>query len=173
MEWYGLFTRDRVGRGTIHIDAVTLSVLGGIQPGKLKWLTGDALEERRGDDGLLQRLQLLVWPDDPGPWVPPTARVEPNLRDAAVSAFERLDQMDDLLKVAARMGQVSVLTEDGSPYLRFDAEAQEMYDDWRNRLEHRLRSKELATAPAFEAHVAKYRSLMPSLALVFHLLDLS
>src|SRR5256885_651261 len=60
MEWYGLFTRDRVGRGTIHIDAVTLSVLGGIQPGKLKWLTGDALQERRGDDGLLQRLQLLA-----------------------------------------------------------------------------------------------------------------
>lgn len=32
---YGSFTVDRVGRGTTHIDALCLSILGGIQPDKL------------------------------------------------------------------------------------------------------------------------------------------
>lgn len=31
----GSFTYDRIGRGTLHIENVTLSVLGGIQPGPL------------------------------------------------------------------------------------------------------------------------------------------
>jgi Protein of unknown function (DUF3987) len=55
------------------------------------------------------------------------------------------------------------------PALRFEAGAQEVFDAWRNYLEQRLRSEEMA--PALEAHVAKYRSLMPSLALLFELID--
>ena len=34
-----------------------------------------------------------------------------------------------------------------------------------------MRSDELVGTPAFESHIAKYRSLMPSLALLFHLVD--
>jgi hypothetical protein len=32
---------------------------------------------------------------------------------------------------------------------------------------------DVETMPGFEAHISKYRSLMPSLALIFHLLDLA
>src|SRR5690606_1756185 len=57
------------------------------------------------------------------------------------------------------------------PYLRFDAGGQAVWDAWRSELENRLRSDELSSTPAFESHLAKYRSLMPSLALIFHLVD--
>ncbi len=169
----GSFTRDRVSRGTVHIEAVTLSILGGIQPGKLKPFVEDALAGRRNDDGLLQRLQLLVWPEDPGPWNAPTSWLDRDLREQAYQAFARLDEMGDLMRVAARVGQAAQISDEGIPYLRFAPKAQELFDAWRSKLETRLRSKELASTPAFEAHIAKYRSLMPSLALIFHLLALS
>jgi hypothetical protein len=99
--------------------------------------------------------------------------LDKGLRDRAYAAFARLDEMGDLMKVAARLGQSAAISDEGIPYLRFSPEAQELFDAWRSNLEHRLRSKELAKTPAFEAHIAKYRSLMPSLALIFHLLSLA
>lgn len=59
------------------------------------------------------------------------------------------------------------------PTLRLDRDAQALYDQWRAELERRLRSEDLASMPAFAAHLAKYRSLMPSLALLFHLVEVS
>jgi Protein of unknown function (DUF3987) len=55
------------------------------------------------------------------------------------------------------------------PCLRFNQEAQAVFDAWRAVLEHRLRTAD--EHPAFLSHLAKYRSLVPSLALVFHLID--
>jgi hypothetical protein len=51
----------------------------------------------------------------------------------------------------------------------FSDEAQRFFSDWLSRLESRLRSCGLEIC--LESHLAKYRSLMPSLALIFHLLD--
>jgi hypothetical protein len=53
--------------------------------------------------------------------------------------------------------------------VRFSEEAQEVFDQWRDELEIRLRSTELS--PALESHLAKYRSLMPSLALIIQLIE--
>ena len=61
----GAYTYDRIGRGTLHIRAACLSVLGGIQPGPLERYLR-AVFAGRGDDGLLQRFQLAVWPDGGG-----------------------------------------------------------------------------------------------------------
>jgi len=49
------------------------------------------------------------------------------------------------------------------------AAAQELFDGWRADLKHRLRAEE--DHPVLLSHLAKYRSLLPSLALLFHLID--
>jgi putative DNA primase/helicase len=54
------------------------------------------------------------------------------------------------------------LTPEELPFLRFEAEAQELFDGWRADLEHRLRAEE--DHPVLLSHLAKYRSLLPSLA---------
>jgi hypothetical protein len=59
--------------------------------------------------------------------------------------------------------------EEGIPAVWFTGDAQEIFDQWRDELEIRLRSTELP--PALESHLAKYRSLMPSLALIFQLVE--
>jgi len=61
------------------------------------------------------------------------------------------------------------LTPDEVPFLRFGAEAQERFDAWRGDVEQRLRAE--ADHPVWLSHVAKYRSLAPSLALIGHLID--
>lgn len=59
----GRFTYDRIGRGTIDIECCCVSILGGIQPGPLSEYLSGALRGGAADDGLLQRFQLVVWPD--------------------------------------------------------------------------------------------------------------
>lgn len=58
---------DRIGRGTLKIENTTTSIFGGIQPSPLTAYLRGALAIG-GDDGLLQRFQMLVYPDPPKTW---------------------------------------------------------------------------------------------------------
>jgi putative DNA primase/helicase len=54
------YTMDRIGRGSIYVEACCVSMLGGIQPARLRsYLLTDALADGPQNDGLLQRFQLL------------------------------------------------------------------------------------------------------------------
>ena len=63
--WNGTnsFDTDRIGRGTILIPNLCLSVFGGIQPDKLTEYLEQA-SHALGNDGMLQRFQVLVYPDN-------------------------------------------------------------------------------------------------------------
>ncbi|WP_308758184.1 DUF3987 domain-containing protein [Bartonella raoultii] len=63
----GQFTYDRIGRGTIFIPHATLSIIGGIQPSRILPFIRNALHGK-GNDGFLQRFQMLVWPDETKDW---------------------------------------------------------------------------------------------------------
>jgi hypothetical protein len=63
----GSFTYDRIGRGTIYIKSCCLSLIGGIQPSRIASLVNAAVSGEL-DDGLIQRLQLAVYPDDVREW---------------------------------------------------------------------------------------------------------
>jgi uncharacterized protein DUF3987/bifunctional DNA primase/polymerase-like protein len=162
----GSFTYDRIGRGTIHIKNVTLSVLGGIQPGPLSAYLRATLSGGRGDDGLLQRFQLLVYPDVSKQWRNVDRYPDIASKDRVFDVFMKLANLD-----AAEMGAFLPDERDAIPYLRFDEKAQSFFDSWREDLEIELRSDKVEH-PALEAHLSKYRSLMPSLALLFHLIDI-
>lgn len=156
----GSFTVDRIKRGTVDIESATVSVLGGLQPGPLADIVQHSGGRGRGDDGLLQRFQLLAWPDPPLDWRPVDRPPDQIARDRVFDAFKRLDRID-----ARRLG-VEI---DSIPFLRFDDSARSMWVEWRGMLENRLRIG--SESAAFESALAKYRSLVPSLALLCHLVD--
>jgi putative DNA primase/helicase len=159
----GRYTYDRIGRGTIDIEAACVSMIGTIQPSRLAEYVSSAVRGGSGDDGLIQRFQLAVWPDCPSRWQNVDRWPD---SDAKRIAFDAVCLLDDL--VAENVGAVRP-DDDDAPYLRFDRDAQTMFNRWQKQLENRLRSDELP--PALESHLAKYRSLIPSLALLTHLAD--
>jgi hypothetical protein len=146
-------TIDRIGRGTIHVEACCMSMLGGIQPGRLRSYLVEALHDGPGNDGLIQRFQLMVWPDTDSEWTyvdrPPNKGAE--------------DQV-------ARMFRALVGIGGHQPWrFRFAPDAQLLFVEWLTELEGKVRGSELH--PALVSHLSKYRSLMPSLALLFELAD--
>lgn len=162
----GSYTFDRIKRGTVRVPHLCLSVFGGIQPGKLKRYIQDAAGGGEGADGLLQRLQVVVWPESLGAWTNTDRAPDREAWSRARKVFDALAEYD-----AAALGLEP--DEDGRAGLRFSAEAQELFYEWRAELERRVRSGELDHAPAFASHLSKYRSLMPALALLFHLIGLA
>ncbi len=151
------YTFDRIGRGlNLHIDAVCLSVLGGTQPGRLAEYIGQAVRGGTGDDGLIQRFGLLVWPDTSGAWKDVDRWPDSEAKNNAFAVYEHLDNLDG--------------SPDGPPYLRLSADGLEIFRQWRDDLENRLRGGELH--PALESHFAKYRKLIPGLGLIIHLSEL-
>lgn len=159
----GRYTYDRVERGTVEIEAAIVSVLGSIQPGPLNDYLSAAVSNGRGDDGLLQRFQLLVWPDVPRRWRNVDRWPDIEARRRAVEVAMRLDTLDPM------QAGCDHDPHGGIPFLRLDNAAQVLFNQWREQLERRLcRGEE---HPALEAHLAKYRSLVPSLALIFHLVE--
>lgn len=160
----GGFTFDRIGRGTIDIEAACVSILGGIQPGPLSAYMRRVAEGGGDDDGLVQRFQLVVWPDVPTAWLNRDTPPDLEARGRAYSVFERLDRIDPQQTEAECSLGVGE-----PPFLRFSPEAQEIFTEWRTELEHRIRKGD--EPPMIESHLAKYRSLVPSLALLIHLAD--
>ena len=128
----GSFSVDRIGRGSLHVPAVCVSVLGGIQPGPLTTYVTDALEEAEKADGLLQRFQVLVYPDLRG-YDPVDRWPDLEAKNRAYDVFKNLANLG-----AEAFGARA--DEDGEvPYIRFDAEAQEVFDGWRAEFEPRFR----------------------------------
>jgi putative DNA primase/helicase len=142
------FTLDRIGRGTIHVPNCCMSMLGGITPGRLRSYLADALQDGPANDGLIQRFQVLVWPDTDPEWVPVNKPANESAEFEAERIFRRVVELD---------------AENPRRFF-FDDGAQELFWAWLAELEAKVRDNELH--PALISHLAKYRSLMPSLALL-------
>ena len=54
----------------------------------------DALDHRSGDDGLLQRFQIVVWPDSVGEWNNVDRWPDSGARNEAFRIFEALDSLN-------------------------------------------------------------------------------
>ena len=159
----GNFTYDRIGRGTVHIAGVCLSIFGTIQPAPFaRYIRAASTGEDA--DGLMQRFQMLLYPDSV-PFRHVDRHPDTHAQKRALEVFLALDKLD--------VADLSAQTEENSlPYLRFDDEAQDFFDKWWIELE----TQKLRTGmerPVIESHLSKYRSLMPSLALLLHLIDVT
>jgi putative DNA primase/helicase len=147
------FTIDRIARGSVHVPHACISLFGGIQPARLRSYLADALRDGPTNDGLMQRFQLLVWPDAKSEW----------------RYIDRAPDTMALERAAEVYRRVAAMDAEKPLRLQFEDEAQLMFIAWLTDLETRARKDD--TSPVMQAHLAKYRSLMPTLALLFSLAD--
>lgn len=110
-------------------------------------------KKRLQHDGLFQRFQVLVYPDVLKEWRYVDRAGNQAAESAARQIYHRLALMDVDLPI----------------HLRFSPEAQELFVAWLTELEGKVRT--FGMHPALVSHLAKYRSLMPSLAALFELAD--
>ena len=158
----GSYVYDRIGRGTVLIPHVCLSILGTIQPGPLaRYLKGAATGDEA--DGFMPRFQLLVYPDPPAEFVNVDKFPDTVAKNRAYEIFKALDEFNPI----ERGCQID--EDQGLAYIGFDDEAQALFNEWRVDLENRLRGG--MENVLLTCHLAKYRSLLPSLALLFHLIE--
>ena len=171
------YKQHRIGRGTITASIVTLALYGAIQPGAFRKYQHEAMDAGEGADGLLQRFQVLVWPNqNMGPYrhVDRAPNVEAQRR--VLDLCRRLYHLDlstlsDQDEPAAFVGFGGAIEGVEFATLRFDDEAQPLHDLWRTELENRIRSPRARTHRAYLSQISKYRSLFPSLAGLFHLIE--
>ncbi len=150
------YTIDTIGRGSVYVPNVCISLFGSIQPARLRFYLAEALRGGPANDGLMQRLQLLVMPD---PLKALRVYVD---RLADAEAAGRLEMI--FRRLVALDPQTPLV-------FHFDAEAQELFVEWLPKLENRCQPSG-GEGEAIRAHLAKYRSLMPTLALLFALAEL-
>ena len=162
--WSGTqdYTFDRILRGKTHIEGACLSLMGSTQPGRLAEYIRRAVSGGVGDDGLIQRFGLLVWPDQTGDWNECDRWPDSEARAKAWATFDRLDKLDPD-SIGADHDQFEAL-----PFLRFDERALSLFlsggpilrnafapETWRPRLKaisrntagSFLRSHSLITSP--------------------------
>lgn len=155
--WNGSGSRnsDRIARGETRVKNMTLSLFGGVQPGAYAAYLRSAIGGGQYDDGFAQRMQIAFYPDFKK-WELVDRKPNYAAIDLANKCFAKLDAL--------------CAHSDSSVVLTFDEEAQQFFYEWWTDLEQAIEDGEFGH-PALESHFAKYRSLMPSLALIFHLFD--
>ena len=159
----GSYTDFKIGRGLTDADHICISLLGGIQPDKLRRYLYQSMNG--GNDGLMQRLQLAVYPDEPQAWTLVDDYPDTTEKTRVYEILKSLADMD-FTQYGAEQGQY-----DKFPFLRFSSEGQAVFNDWLTDLQRiNLVNEE---DPLMAEHLGKYRSLMPTLALVIHLIGIA
>jgi len=142
------FSVERMGREPLTIERLSIGVLGGIQPDRLK-----SLLFKSDDDGLLARF-LPIWPDPvplrrPGQWVN-----KPLMKEA----------LDKLLKLDLEQGDAGDF---GPKLIRFTADARDLMDAFRSK----AREWETKSEGLLLSFVGKLPGMAARLALVLGYLD--
>lgn len=146
---------DRIIRGTVIIDHPILSIIGGIQPSKIAGVVRGAVSGE-SDDGLIQRFQLMAYPDDE-------------------ESFSYRDRAPDPRAYAAYTGVMRSLSElppipDTEPTTwGFTETAQPLFVDWYTDTMTRARSPNMPNA--LESHMTKMGKPISALALLLEMLD--
>lgn len=149
----GTHSVNRIGRGTILIPNLSVSLLGGIQPEPIRAIANDTQ-----DDGLIQRLlPIVLGPAGVDTDEPPTGSV----RDYG-AAVRRLN---GLQQPKRRMGPVPI----DAP-LRFSEAAQALRNDLAAK-HHQMSTTWEAVNRKLAAHIGKYDGMFARLCVVFHCLE--
>ena len=159
----GSFTLDRIGRGTVRSELICESIFGTIQPTRIIPHIRQTKSDTK-NSGFIQRFQILLYPDSEN-WE--YIDKSPNSAAArrAFNCFKEIANME-FKSLKGCITEVNKI-----PYMRFSEDAQELFIAWLHELQEKLCNPE--NSPIIREHFGKYPSLMPSLALQFHLVDIA
>jgi hypothetical protein len=139
------------GGGVLTVERLCLALYGTIQPGPLCRLVQ---AEMGLADGLVHRLQMLVWPDVQ-PWQAREYRQDRGAYERAASLYRRLDALP--------------FTPEDPCEAFFASDAEPVWAKWWNEHKKRCRNANAWSVPGLQEHLAKFDGLAARLALIFEL----
>jgi len=152
------YSLHRIKRGEIPVQSCTLSVIGGIQPAKLSKYVSDAVNPASyKNDGLLQRLQMIV--------IPAASKykavdVDTCVPDELQTFFHLLDQQLEAATMASGSYQSVIFPS--------EVDATKFWIEWQNKWMGMVGNE---SEPHIAGHLSKFRSLFAGLSLVFCLIN--
>ncbi len=156
---------ERIIRGTIMAKEICLSALGTIQPEKLLGYLRQNINNL-ANDGLIQRFQLLVYPDRK-PWRLVEKIPDSFARDRILFICKSIASMD-FMAYGAIQDLPRYEGEESRPYFRFTPGGQDFFNEWIQK--HQAEKLDGNDKGVIIEHLSKYRSLMPSIALIDHII---
>ncbi len=137
----GTYSVQRVGRGLVYIDNLSISLIGGIQPEPIRQIADEAV-----DDGLLQRLlPIMVAPARAG-------------RDEAASPV--VAEYEALIRHLHCLGNATLRFDDGAQAYRQELELKHL-----NLLSLEFVHRKLAS------HIGKYDGIFARLCVIWHCIE--
>ncbi len=162
--WNGNATvrNDTIGRGSIIANNAAISIVGTTQPDLIKGYLKKTITSL--NDGLLQRFQLLVYPDSiKNDYTDKKPNEEAKNQIVRIANF-----LNDADFFSCASGSIE---KDGKnyPYISFNEEAQEIYQKWHIENDKKVNQLYKNGKPLISQHLSKYHKLLPALCLIFHL----
>ena len=158
-----------IGRGTDSASTVALSLVGCVQPAKLRRLIRE-METGYLDDGLLQRFLWII------PNQPKFEQLEKAAKGYRASHVEIFSEVCELFERidAQTPEEFGAITRDHTPapFCYFDDNAQEQWREWRRELRGNL-LEEPDLTDSYRAWLGKSERLVAGLALTFHVVECS
>lgn len=145
----GQYAVNRIGRGSFIIENLSINILGGIQPEKVRSVIAGA-----DDDGMIQRFIPVV--------------LRPTDRDKDVEAPMVADEYGDVLEALHRLKAPENFF--GKRPLEFSEGARAIREKLADEHFHFVRVME-GVNTKFSSHVGKYDGLFPRLCVVWHCVE--
>lgn len=151
--WSGQETHhdDRITRDSLLDLKLCLAWIGGIQPTNLKQHLQQATNGSRGSDGLMQRFQLISYPD-----------IDQDFEDVDIKIPDSLKE--EIIKLVIALDDAC----SGEKILHFDEETQKAFICWYVDHQNLTRSEEMEY---WQSHLGKIPKLVGSLCIQIHLID--
>jgi Protein of unknown function (DUF3987)/Primase C terminal 2 (PriCT-2) len=146
----GNYSVNRIGRGSVFIENLSASLIGGIQPEPIRKLAHDSM-----DDGLLQRLLPVI--------------LKPAVEGRDEKASEVISEFSELIGRLHNINNRLFGARDFAGALRFDDAAQ----DYRQELERKHLDLQQCEAinRKLAAHIGKYNGMFARLCVVWHCVE--
>ena len=142
----GSYTVDRIGRGSFEIENLSVSILGGIQPDKIRSVIAGS-----DDDGMIQRFIPIV--------------LRPTQRDKDVETPPVSEEFGDFLEDLFALEAPSNFF--GKKPLTFSEGAREIREKLADEHFHFVRVME-GVNTKYSSHVGKQDGLFPRLCVIWH-----
>jgi hypothetical protein len=153
----GVYSYNRIGRGSGYIPNCSVSLLGGIQPEPLRAIANDS-----ADDGLVQRLiPVILRPGHVGHDVP--------LGDA-VTNYDRLIERLELMQPEKTGGAISGAGDGYARPMMFDPRARTLREELEAKHLGMMRALD-GVSPKLAAHFGKYDGIFARLCVVWHCVE--